>query len=357
MDDTQTTATVETPSTPVADTSVTSVGETAAASSTRPSSMRDALEQTAARHAAIDREAAPDAAAAALAPGEAIPAIKRGPIPFDVHDTALKNARTKAEQEVSAKFDAEYGWAKQVNQQELQDALKIANLATSDPIAYAQSLIQELQSHPVHGQQMRSLAAKALAAARGQHQAAEVQEPQPDLPIQLEDGRVVHLYSADQQTKREAFLQKQWLQSVQHELQPLKDSHQQLQADKAAMAKQHEIGQFVTTTYQDVTTWPGMDDKANQVKVAQALAKMSIQSDDPREVSLALNAAYRAEVLPSLSAKASAQASAQQMASLKQKAVAQVESPSRAATASATKPRTPAELAKFMAQRAAERGR
>jgi 16S rRNA C967 or C1407 C5-methylase (RsmB/RsmF family) len=50
----------------------------------------------------------------------------RGPIPFDVHKTALDNARSKAVEEWKQK----YGWAEQVNQADLQEAIRIAQLST-----------------------------------------------------------------------------------------------------------------------------------------------------------------------------------------------------------------------------------
>jgi hypothetical protein len=200
---------------------------------------------------------------------------------------------------------APYAWAKSVDQQEFSRVVELARKASTDPIGYMQDFIQELQGHPQYGAQLRSLAAKALAQ-RSQQAAPVDAEPQPDLPIQLEDGRVVHLYSAEQQAKREAFLQKQWMQGVQQELQPLKQTHEQMQAQRAAEAKQHEVTQYVSATYEDVQTWPGMDQDANRKAVAEELARATVNSDDPREVSLALNAAYRKVVLPQLSKRAEA---------------------------------------------------
>jgi hypothetical protein len=220
---------------------------------------------------------------------------KAGPIPFDAHKTALENARTKAVEEWKAK----YGWAEQVDAAEFQQLQQIArHFAGGDVINGLQHLIAEIRKDPQYDAALRSLAAKQLAAARSQ--SAEPQEPQADLPIQLEDGRVVHLYSAEQQAKREAFLQQKWLSQVKQEFSPLVKTHEDLQTERAAYAKQVEVGRYVESTFKDVTTWPGMDDPANQKAVANALATMRVNDDDPREVSLALNAAYRQVVLPTL---------------------------------------------------------
>lgn len=224
----------------------------------------------------------------------------QGPIPFDRHKAALENARAKAIEE----WDQQYGWAKQVQPQEFQQIQQIArHFAGGDVLTGIQSLLAEARKDPAVDAQLRSFHARALAAARGQQPAQAEQEPQPDLPIQLEDGRVVHLYSAEQQAKREAFLQKQWLSQVKQEFQPVTETVEAYKAREAALAKQQEIAQYVESTHADVVTWPGMDDKANQVAVAEELKRMRVNEDDPREVSLALNAAWRKVVAPKLSAK------------------------------------------------------
>jgi hypothetical protein len=241
---------------------------------------------------------------ATTAPAEGTAATSRspntGPIPFDVHKTALENARAKA----TAEWEQQYGWAKQVDAKEFQQIQQIARHFTSGNVVEGlQNLIAEIRQDPQHDAALRSLHAKALAAARGQATAPTEQEPGPDLPIQLEDGRVVHLYSAEQQAKREAFLQKQWMQGVQQELQPLKQTHEQLQAQRDALAQEQRVTHFVTTTYADVQTWPGMADQANQKAVAQAMQSMNLPNDaSPERVSLALNAAYRQVVVPTLQA-------------------------------------------------------
>lgn len=219
--------------------------------------------------------------------------LKTGPIPFDVHKTALDNARAKA----VAEWDQQYGWAKQVTPQEFQQVAAMAKRASADPIGYLQDFVKELQNSPEHAAQLRSFAARELA----RRQTAQVEtEPIADLPIQLEDGRVVHLFSAEQQAKREAYLQKQWQASLDQKLQPLQQSHDQQQQALAAAQREQAVTHFVSTTYDDLKTWPGMDQEANQKAVASALAQVRIDSDDPREVTLALNAAYRHAVLPTL---------------------------------------------------------
>jgi hypothetical protein len=230
----------------------------------------------------------------------------------------LANARTKAAEDAIAP----YSWAKQVSQQEFQQVTELAKRASADPIGYLQDFIKELQQSPEHSAQLRSLAAKALA----QRQPAQPeQEPQPDLPIQLEDGRVVHLYSAEQQAKREAFLQGKWMQGVRQELQPLQQTHDTLQAERQALAQQKEMDSFTARERDASSKWKGMNDPAFRSKVIARLAQMPVSGTDPAIVSLALREAYMAERDESDTAHAATQtqkAQASVLDSLKQKAAA-----------------------------------
>lgn len=239
-----------------------------------------------------------------------------GEPPKERWDSILANARQKAAEDALAP----YAWAKSVDQREFQQIQQIARHFTSGNVVEGlQNLIAEIRQDPQHDAALRSLHARALAAARGHTTAPGEQEPQPDLPIQLEDGRVVHLYSAEQQAKREAFLQQRWLSQVKQEFQPVTQTIEQLRAREAAALQQQQVDHFVTTTYADVQTWPGMSDTANQKAVAQAMAAMGLPNDaSPERVSLALNEAYRKVVLPTLHQKAESQL----LDSLKTKAAA-----------------------------------
>lgn len=274
-------------------------GNSAPASSTGPTTFAQAFAADASSASTpSDQSTTPPAAAQPGTEGEGQPQqTDRSPfIPRERFDE-VNTERTSLKE-----WKERYAWAEQVNPTDLQEALRIAQLSQRDPIGYLQEFVKELQAHPTHSAQLKSLAAKALAA-RSQTPQAPL-EPQPDLPIQLEDGRVVQLYSAEQQAKREAWLQQQWLSSVEQKFQPVTQTLETLQAERAAAVQQQQVDHFVTTTYADVQTWPGMEDKANQVAVGKYLADRHLSSNDPREVQILLNEAYRKVVLPTLSNKA-----------------------------------------------------
>jgi hypothetical protein len=215
-----------------------------------------------------------------------------GEPPKDRWADILENARTKAREETSAEWK-QYEWAKQVSQQEFQQLAQMAQKATSDPIAYMQDFIKELQTHPTYSAQLKSLAAKALS-----QRSAAPQEPQL-VKVQLEDGSVVEMPRNPAEWL--ASQKQQWLAEVEQKLQPVTQTYESLKAKEAAAARQQEITSYVETTQADALTWPGMDDKANRAAVAEELKLARIDGNDPREVSLALNAAWRKVVAPKLS--------------------------------------------------------
>lgn len=232
------------------------------------------------------------------------PRSTEGPIPFQTHKTALENARLKAAEEAWKGYESLKGvppeqvqellhWWQRASQD--TDGFLLQTMQEhSDPVAILEKLVQQVQSHPQHSQRLASLAAKQLAAQRGQV------EPQPDRQIQLEDGSIVTVFSPEQQAKRDAWFQQRTLQQLRQEFAPITKTVEQFQKQQEAAAKDQQITQFTTTTLRDVQTWPGMDSPENRALVAQALDKMPVNGDDPRDVSLALNAAWRSVILPQL---------------------------------------------------------
>lgn len=204
---------------------------------------------------------------------ESTPADDRSPfIPrsrFDEVNTRLKTAESWKQQ---------YAWAEQIPQADLQKAIEIARKASADPVAYVQDVLAELQAHPEHSQKLKSLAARALAART---QAAEP-EPQPDLPIQLDDGRIVHLYSAEQQAKREAWLKRSWLTDVKQEFAPVIKTHEQIAKQHQAEIDKAEGDKFATDfTGELKTLFPAFE--AHKDKVGQEVVRMLAQyANDPR---------------------------------------------------------------------------
>lgn len=204
--------------------------------------MRAALEQAAATpDPALSTPTEPAAIAQVPAadPTSATPptADKKGPIPFEVHDTALKNAREKTRTEVLAEVDRDLGWAKQIPRASVEHMSNIAQRMTSDPIGFLETYEAELRDHPVYGPQLLSRAGRQLASGRG---SAPVTEPAPDVEIHDAQGQVIgKTYSETAQHAREAWLKQQWLADVNREYGPLKAERDQRQADEQKAAEAH----------------------------------------------------------------------------------------------------------------------
>ena len=111
------------------------------------------------------------------------PSEKTGPIPFDVHKTALDNARTKARAEV----EAELGWAKSVDRAAVEEAARIGQLYQTDKPAYIRQILSEALASPELAPLVRSEAARVLGS-RPKEQTAEIE---PDIPVVDQSGAVV----------------------------------------------------------------------------------------------------------------------------------------------------------------------
>lgn len=202
----------------------------------------------------------------------------------------------------------QYGWAEQVNQEQLQQAIQLAQRYTGDPVAYVQELISEIQSHPEHGAKLRSMAARALAQGRQTQPQADEAMPEPDVTITDGNGQPVgRTYSAEQLAKRDAWLKQQMLSEIRTEFAPVKQSVEQVNAERALLKAQHDAQQFASQTVGEATKYPGMDVPENRKAVAERIKSYGLTSDDPRDLRLALDRAWREVVLPSLSSKAQSQ--------------------------------------------------
>lgn len=242
---------------------------------------------------------------------------------FDEVNTRLKDAET-------ALADwKQHEWAKQIPQHEFQQIHQLArHFQNGDVIGGLQSLIAEIRKDPQHDAALRSLAAKQLATRT----TAAPQEPQLDtIPVELGDGRIVQLATAESHQKREAWLKSQWLDEAKQAFSPFTQTVEQLQQREAAAVQQQAIESFVTTTERDLASWPLMDDPANRKALAEELQRTNVNQHDPREIRMAIDAAYRKLIVPKLTSKGESSL----LDDLKRKAAATSMNPGSAASATA----------------------
>lgn len=117
------------------------------------------------------------------------PTGAKGPIPFDRHEAALKNARTEAAAEALKPL----AWAKDLKQQDVAVAFDVASQIIAGPEAFVRKLAQELGFEVVKpGQQPTGTAATGASSLF----AADGKLALPKGKLRSEDG--LEAYSSDQ---------------------------------------------------------------------------------------------------------------------------------------------------------------
>lgn len=229
---------------------------------------------------------------------ETPPPPSPGEPPKERWEAILNNTRTKVRDETLQEVVKQYG-----------PSLQVVEQLRSDPVGTVVQLMTELQADPRFAQQMASHAARTLRASRQAAQGED--EPQPD----LDAGNGVFLYSAQQQAKREAWLQAKWQREMQSALAPIQqDLTTRQQREQQAVERQ----QAVTATQQRLEKWaqqPHFQQHKDAIRAKQA--ELYQAGHEPWD---ALALAYASVVLP-------AQAHQQQ-----QQTVAQAAQKLRAAT-------------------------
>lgn len=167
------------------------------------------------------------------------PNAQKGPIPFAVHETALRNAREKA----VAEYRQQHGWAADVPQrlaksgiseQEFTTWVNDARAMSADPVTFFTTKFTELQNHPVYGPQIRSTAGRTLAGGGNAM-------PEPDVQIVDAQGQPTGklTYSHEQQALKDQWLRTQMTGEFQQMLQPLvADRETRLQQERDAKTQQ-----------------------------------------------------------------------------------------------------------------------
>lgn len=218
--------------------------------SSRPTSMRDALERVGAAQAdSTAASPAPAAIAQPAVPGQpasppsATPAP--GPIPFEVHHTALANARTKSIQERDAQWMERYGWATRIEPQVFQEWSGIAQRMTSDPAAHLREFVTETLQHPTYGSAVRAELSRLAAGV----QTASPATLDPDVQIVDSNGTVQGAtYSAD---RVKAIVERAVAEAIGKEVAPLQHDQQRRQhqeRQEAARAQANETSRQINET-------------------------------------------------------------------------------------------------------------
>lgn len=221
-------------------------------------------------------------------------ATTQGPIPFAAHKTALDNARTKAAQEVEAR----YAWATQIPQEHRSTVGDFYGLMDRAPVQAAETLIRTIAADPRHAPALRSLFGKLLGTNRAASSPAPTAAPAPSsaaLPEpDFEDGQGNTFYSAGAMKKAFDALRADLTASFAKEYGPIKqDFRTRAQREAAARAEAQatrEAADWAEREYAEVQTYPHFT--RYETEIAKAM-----EADE----SLTAERAYIRIVVPKLS--------------------------------------------------------
>ncbi len=255
MDDTATTATSDTSTSTTTSAPTTTASPTApAAPATRPS-FKQALVQ-AETSTATATPTATDATVPAAA--AASPTSPKGPIPFEVHHTALENARKKERDALQA----QYAWTQGLNPDEVKNALGWRQAAQSDPTRFLSEFIAEGLANP----QIRPTILSLLGQSLNQ---AKPQGPKPgDLPkprFQTTDdqGNAVPVYTAEDIQTLTQSLREQLRQEMQEKVAPFEQQRQLAETKE-------RLTTWRTSTLSEMEALDGYKDHEAEIKAVYA---------------------------------------------------------------------------------------
>lgn len=278
------------------------------------------------RGAKPDAIAAPSPQDAATTPPDGTvdptqtPPATQGPIPFTVHETALKNARTKERQAVEQEFRSTVG-----DPAVAREAMQWFQSAARDRTGFLRDTIQEALADPELAPQVRSLLGQTLGSGRQQAAPVSAEVPQPDFT----DGQGNTFYSAKQQQARDEWFANKLRTEILGEVQP---DLEQVRADREAQQQERQAAQVKQTFAGYLTEarnqWDGF--KEHEAEIKAALLAAPLTSGHPAEERVLLEQTYRRIVGPKLTQLQQAK----WLADLKSKATASSLNPAATGAAS-----------------------
>lgn len=217
-----------------------------------------------------------------------------------------------------------------------------------DPMAMLDKLVTAIRQK--HGPEtIASYAARKLAESRGTQE--------PEFLIPQADGSIG--FDKDAFGRWKQWQAQQVAGELRKEIAPLKADADARKAETQRVATEAKLDHWYRSTLSEAQSWEGMrtaDGKPSELSqaVGAELQRDPVWNDPNATLQDNQMALYRAYIKVA-SPRQRQQGSAALLTSLKQKAVAQTESPSSAAASPGARPKNPAELARYMEKVAAGR--
>lgn len=230
-----------------------------------------------------------------------------GPIPYD-RFKSVNTRMQEAERRVKEMQDT-YGDVLSVPADQAKQVMSFAKQLAQDPVQMAIQLSDQLMTHPIHGPQMASAAARWLASRRGQ---GPKPEPEPDL--MAENGAPV--YSAARLREWRQWADQQTEARILQRIAPLEQQAQATQRERQVMEVRQKADAEAGALLDKAKEWYGFEKHQESVtKAFQEHPTWTLQD--------AYLHVLHSEILPAMPAQAQAQVVAQ----LQQKAAAQTMNP------------------------------
>lgn len=248
---------------------------------------------------------------------------KKGPIPFEAHDTALKNAREKTRQEV----EAQYAWAKGIAEPHRQTVSQFYQLLDTEPTQAVEVLIREIANDPDHAPKLRSLLGRLLGSRHvSPAQPSADALPEPDVIGKDDAGNDISLFSASSIPQLVAAIEARIAKQFEQKYGPLEQDFKTRQ-QRAAEAKRYANAVTdANAIYAEVSQYPGFKEHEQAIAAAMTTHDWDIERAYNRVVVPLLGTQARKDVVASLHDKAAAAGN-----------------PPNAASAAASRPKTMAE--------------
>ncbi len=300
-------------------------GNTGNATSTGPTTFAEAF--------AADASSAPDSSSQPIDAAAAEQPAAEGVTPVEDDKRSPYITRSRFD-EVNGKYNElkqwkeQHGWVEGVDRSVIDQAVQIGQRYQQDPMGYARQLLSEIAADPQHGPALRSELARMLGTRQQQAAPMPAAVDLNPIPVQLEDGRTVPLFSADQARA----MVEQELGKLRQEFEPALQTTQELKQREAHAAQVAEADRVAGDFLADIRKFP--DFKALEPEIKQRLRTYQFRSANPEEVQAAT---YRIFLELSAQRKTAdiAKAQSSQLDSLRRQAAASV-SPNPGSAAATT---------------------
>jgi hypothetical protein len=216
----------------------------------------------------------------------------KGPIPFDVHERSMQNARAKERAAVEQEYQQKFG-----HPQIVERAVAWFANAAQDRVGFLANAITEAMADPQLAPHVASLVGRTLGNTRQGRTPAAPAGPQPP-PPDFQDGQGNQFYSARAQNARDEWLIARVREDIMGDVQPQLQTVEQMQQERQMEQQRAEVQHVMLGHLAEARTWPQF--KEHEAEIKAAIAQAPLTGGHPAEEAVLLQRVYRQVVGPKL---------------------------------------------------------